>query len=617
MNKENYVVLVKIVNAVETGGQIYGNARYTDYTAPYANTPNEHTITLGAGQHYGASARKLIQMIYNADPTGFKKLDTCSPTIQSMLSKDWVSIRWNPNSSQKTVLIKLISSTVGIECQDKLLMEELTTHVNKCESTYTKDTGAVMMYVEIAHLGGSGAAKRIFDRCNKNYSLDNIMASLKKDQNDTSSSNQVGDKIFWSRHQKCAEFIKKYAVSEKATSTSTTTKKTEVVNTASALSRAKTLLRMPQGETMTGYTPTGKSYFVSAGAWYTTPKKGDVIYFYSSTKGRVGHVGIVEKVDTANKIVHTVEGNTSSTEYQENGGCVARHSYSYKSIGGTNRVNGFGRPNFEAAGVTVDQFVATAVSFIGYLEKRSNSQLDSKTANAGSNNYQRFQRDVGAGNGDQWCQFWVSAMALYTCQGVNGGTSTATTSTATQTALNESSKFTGYVTSDSLNVRTWAGTENAKCSFSPLAKGTAVGVCDVLKDSTNNDWYYILYDNKHGFVLASRISKTKPAVKKEETVKKDVAKNATTTKKTVSTAYKNETVEKNLSTKIKSRGTVTARSLNVRVWAGTEYDVCSFSPLAHGQKVGICDSVKASNGDKWYYIKWGGKYGFVSAKYIV
>ena len=31
---------------------------------------------------------------------------------------------------------------------------------------------------------------------------------------------------------------------------------------------------------------------------------------------------------------------------------VARHSYSYASIGGTNRVNGFGRPNYEGVTVT-------------------------------------------------------------------------------------------------------------------------------------------------------------------------------------------------------------------------------------------------------------------------
>jgi hypothetical protein len=103
---------------------------------------------------------------------------------------------------------------------------------------------------------------------------------------------------------------------------------------------------------MTGYTPQGKAYFVQAKRWYTTPQRGDIIYFYSSNKGRVGHTGIVERVDTSKKMVYTIEGNTRVDTYAENGGCVARHSYSYASIGGTNRVNGFGRPRYNDLIVT-------------------------------------------------------------------------------------------------------------------------------------------------------------------------------------------------------------------------------------------------------------------------
>lgn len=62
----------------------------------------------------------------------------------------------------------------------------------------------------------------------------------------------------------------------------------------------------------------------------------------------------------------------------------------------------------------------------------------------------------------------------------------------------------------------------------------------------------------------------------------------------------------------------TTTTLNVRTWAGKEYDECSFSPLSDGEEISICDEVKAANGDKWYYIKnKAGKYGFVSAAYVV
>ena len=35
LSKENLEILVKIIYAVETGGQVYGNCRYDDFTEAY------------------------------------------------------------------------------------------------------------------------------------------------------------------------------------------------------------------------------------------------------------------------------------------------------------------------------------------------------------------------------------------------------------------------------------------------------------------------------------------------------------------------------------------------------------------------------------------------------
>ena len=56
-----------------------------------------------------------------------------------------------------------------------------------------------------------------------------------------------------------------------------------------------------------------------------------------------------------------------------------------------------------------------ALEEVGYLEKASNSQLDSKTANAGSANYTKYARDLdditgfynGKKNGYAWCDVFV------------------------------------------------------------------------------------------------------------------------------------------------------------------------------------------------------------------
>ena len=39
---------------------------------------------------------------------------------------------------------------------------------------------------------------------------------------------------------------------------------------------------------------------------------------------------------------------------------------------------------------SIDKVLTIARQEIGYMEKRSNSQLDSKTANAGSSNYTKY-----------------------------------------------------------------------------------------------------------------------------------------------------------------------------------------------------------------------------------
>ena len=214
MNEQNMAVLTNIIGAVESGGQVYGKRRYDAYTPPYANSSAEHTITLGWAQNYGSEARKLVKMIFERDKNAFRALDTAG--IESMLSKDWVSIRWKPTSDQKKVLIKLIDSKAGHACQDELFASLMKTFIADCENIYTKQIPAIMMYCEIRHLGGSGPVKRIFDRLGGKYDLDSIMASLVRDQKDITSNNQVGDVKFWQRHLKCKEFIERYAVDETA-----------------------------------------------------------------------------------------------------------------------------------------------------------------------------------------------------------------------------------------------------------------------------------------------------------------------------------------------------------------------------------------------------------------
>lgn len=184
---------------------------------------------------------------------------------------------------------------------------------------------------------------------------------------------------------------------------------------------------------------------------------------------------------------------------------------------------------------------------------------------------------------------------------LNNGATTVSTEKKT---YNKTKKHLGVVTADSLNVRQNAGTSYAKCSFSPLKKGTKVYVCDSVKDSAGTTWLYIKYQSKYGFVSGKYIE--------NQSVKKTTTTAKTTTAKSTTTTS---------STWV---GEVTASSLNVRTGAGTSKSILSAYPkLSEGNKITVLSEVKASDGSKWYKISinnsaTGNKdvIGYVSANYI-
>lgn len=110
--------------------------------------------------------------------------------------------------------------------------------------------------------------------------------------------------------------------------------------TAFGLEDAKKLIY-----TFTNYTPSGSNAFKKRNRYIKRgkgkPKRGDVIYFYSTAKGRIGHVGIVYKVDSSK--VYTIEGNTSgASTLVTNGGGVRKKSYSLSST----YIDGYGSVDY-------------------------------------------------------------------------------------------------------------------------------------------------------------------------------------------------------------------------------------------------------------------------------
>lgn len=562
MNKANLDILVNIIGAVQSGGQIYGNRRYNAYTPPYTNTSKQYTITLGWAQNYGAEAKKLIQMIYDKDTPSFKQIDK-KGLIQKRLSQDWVAIKWNPNSIEKDLLIKLIDSPAGHKCQDKLFTQLIIKFVADCEKDYTKDEKAQMMYCEIRHLGGKGPVDRIFKKCNKNYSLDNIMAQLKKDQQDTSNDNQVGDKKFWSRHQKCYEFINKYVIDsspiiedkkETETKKETTVAKYDVNKlikiatdelgylekksnsqldnkTANAGSNNYTkywrdLKPSFQGQPWCDafvdwcfmkaygaaaaqelecggygvyYTPDSADCYKAKKQWYTIPEVGDQIFFKNDT--RICHTGIVIEVNQTQVI--TIEGNTSGTStVVANGGGVRKKSYDLRY----NKIAGYGRPDYKGIGIKADTTQGKSSSISTKQIQHMLNQLgwnleeDNEYGPKTTAAVKEFQKKFGLEVDGKAGPKTINMLN----KAIKDRTSELTYNTTGK--YNETPKKRGKIT-DLLNIRKGPGKQYTNLvSYPTLPSGKEVDICDMIKANNGSTWYYILIDNsKHGFASADFI----------------------------------------------------------------------------------------------------------------
>ena len=83
-------------------------------------------------------------------------------------------------------------------------------------------------------------------------------------------------------------------------------------------------------------------YYKDKGRFFSDPKPGDQIFFWSAEKNRIAHTGLVYKVSST--YVYTIEGNTSSAEGVEaNGGGVFKKKYKLTN----SRIQGYGRPLFD------------------------------------------------------------------------------------------------------------------------------------------------------------------------------------------------------------------------------------------------------------------------------
>lgn len=212
-------VMHNIIYAVETGGQIYGNARYNDFTQAYTNSSRETAITIGAGAWFATEAKNLLNQIRQEDPATFAALDTAGIGYD-LDHADWSTYGGDGNGnptilkgSAKAVCIQnIISSQAGIAVQDRLVDEQMERYVNEAEALGVTDLKARMFCANIRHLGGYGAMEWVIEVCiedGKSLTMENLWTSM-RDHTPNKGGNGVGADKYKTRHEKVMGWLNQH-----------------------------------------------------------------------------------------------------------------------------------------------------------------------------------------------------------------------------------------------------------------------------------------------------------------------------------------------------------------------------------------------------------------------
>ena len=198
-------VIRKIIYAVETGGQVYGQQRYDDFTGAYANTSNETAITIGAGGWFATEAQTLLKMIRDEAPETFKQLDTAGIGTD-LDTKDWSTYQVSKGSAKANAIVAIIDSPDGHTIQDKLMDQQVKKMMEEGKERGVDGSKALAMFVEIRHCAGLGGAERVLGHAAKPYTAETIYtAATTSWPEDANMSAPITGPMFRTRHQKVYE----------------------------------------------------------------------------------------------------------------------------------------------------------------------------------------------------------------------------------------------------------------------------------------------------------------------------------------------------------------------------------------------------------------------------
>lgn len=534
-------VIRKIIYAVETGGQVYGNVRYDDFTEAYANSSIEHAITIGGGAWYATEAQRLLKLIRTKNPTVFKKLDTAGIGID-LDTKNWATYKVQKGSDKAKCIQKIIGSATGIKCQDLLIDEQMQAYVDEVSALGVTDIQALLMCANFRHQGGLSAVKRILAKTQKPYTLNNVYKACQSD-----TGNQVG--AYKLRQKMVYESLKKY-ITDKGNNTNMITKAINAVinialaevgylekatnanlddKTANAGSNNYTkywrdiypayqgqpwcacfvtwVFVIAFGKAMAQkllkhypyvYCPTMADLFTLN----ANPKVGDIVIFKHN--GVFTHTGIVIKV--SGDQFWTVEGNTSGgSTIIANGGGVCKKTYFNSNLPGTKFIT----PDYSKVQEIKNEGNDTpSISASSILKMGSNGSAV-KTLQKNLNTLIKAKLTVDGEFGTATYNAVIKFQAKYklTADGIVGENTQKKINSLlkkknSSTATTHSTKsVVGEVTANELNVRSWYGIDSSTgkkyptiVSYPKLKKTNRVSILATYKVN-GETWYKIAINN--------------------------------------------------------------------------------------------------------------------------
>lgn len=534
-------VIRKIIYAVETGGQVYGNVRYDDFTEAYANSSIEHAITIGGGAWYATEAQRLLKLIRTKNPTVFKKLDTAGIGID-LDTKNWATYKVQKGSDKAKCIQKIIGSATGIKCQDLLIDEQMQAYVDEVSALGVTDIQALLMCANFRHQGGLSAVKRILAKTQKPYTLNNVYKACQSD-----TGNQVG--AYKLRQKMVYESLKKY-ITDKGNNTNMITKAINAIinialaevgylekatnanlddKTANAGSNNYTkywrdiypayqgqpwcacfvtwVFVIAFGKAMAQkllkhypyvYCPTMADLFTLN----ANPKVGDIVIFKHN--GVFTHTGIVIKV--SGDQFWTVEGNTSGgSTIIANGGGVCKKTYFNSNLPGTKFIT----PDyFKVQEIKSGGNDTTSISASSILKMGSNGSAV-KTLQKNLNALIKAKLTVDGEFGTATYNAVIKFQTKYklTADGIVGENTQKKINSLlkkknSSTATTHSTKsVVGEVTANELNVRSWYGIDSSTgkkyptiVSYPKLKKTNRVSILATYKVN-GETWYKIAINN--------------------------------------------------------------------------------------------------------------------------